>query len=949
MTQNKVHSGRLQGFLIACGFAASAASPAQEQGQQAADAGVSADELQEVVVTGTRAALIQSLDRKHDAQVVMDSIVAEDLGRFPDSNVADSLSHITGITLQRTRGGEGQYVNVRGLGPEFSIVTLNGRILATDGDGREFAFDVLPSEVISGADVYKSASAVNLEGSIGGAINLTSARPLDTRGTRAGLSVEGDYNDLSEKKGYKASAVFSKTFADDRMGVLLTAIHQDTTVRSDAVHEFYVNPDSPGEFDANGDGVISDDESGLLGLCCTSFGARIQDKRRTGITGVWQWEVSDAFRMTVDGLFTRLNAPTVGYHQSYYVEDSILDESTGQHRWSDVSIRDHWVTGMTVAELVPEISTITEHRVVDTSQFGWNGVWQASDRLKFNLDAYQSKSKRDSGGKDTWVVSGIAGSHTARVDMNDNALPDIRVTLEDGRDLATALAAGELGDADYGLHYIGLSGTDVTDKVTGFTLAGELKFDAGSFRSLQFGAAGTERTKQRDTIENDTNGGSCQYCNMYGTTFASLGASVAHELSLPNFMRNGGGSYPKQFMSFDVKEYLNALSALDGQPILDEDGNPTGEVYDASRVLPAFNPVQSYDVREETLALYLNANFGAEKWFASAGVRWINTDTTAKTAVDSILFVDDPTPDVPTSSPDVTYSAAEPLKQKGKYNKLLPSLNVGYWLRQDLLLRAAVARVMSRPSLNQLAPTRIDNTLDRTYAVFYDGNAELEPVQADQADLSLEWYFDKKSVLSGAVFWKDITNFITTELQENVDIGVLASIGGAPPAPLLYDVSRPINGDKAKVLGLEFGAQHFFDNGFGVRANYSWIDTKAYIDGVHVGQLEGVSKSSYSLALMFENGPWDAQVAADYSGKYTEVTDAVAGLSQIAEPITWVTASVAYKVTENLSVSLEGRNLTDEYYFATLGRPDILGGAGSQAAGFETWGRSYLLGVSARF
>ena len=275
MTQNKVHSGRLQGFLIACGFAASAASPAQEQGQQAADAGVSADELQEVVVTGTRAALIQSLDRKHDAQVVMDSIVAEDLGRFPDSNVADSLSHITGITLQRTRGGEGQYVNVRGLGPEFSIVTLNGRILATDGDGREFAFDVLPSEVISGADVYKSASAVNLEGSIGGAINLTSARPLDTRGTRAGLSVEGDYNDLSEKKGYKASAVFSKTFADDRMGVLLTAIHQDTTVRSDAVHEFYVNPDSPGEFDANGDGVISDDESGLLGLCCTSFGARI--------------------------------------------------------------------------------------------------------------------------------------------------------------------------------------------------------------------------------------------------------------------------------------------------------------------------------------------------------------------------------------------------------------------------------------------------------------------------------------------------------------------------------------------------------------------------------------------------------------------------------------------------------------------------------------------------
>ena len=248
--------------------------------------------LEEIIVTGTRAALAESLERKKGAQGVQDSIVAEDLGRFPDDNVADSLSHITGITLQRTRGGEGQYVNVRGLGPEFSIVTLNGRILATDGDGREFAFDVLPSEIINGADVYKSANAAQLEGSIGGAINLTSARPLDVPGLRTSLSVEGDYNDLSEDTGYKASAVFSNTFADDRMGLMVTAVYQDSEVRSDAVHEFSINPDSPGEFDANGDGEISDDESDLLGLCCTSFGARIQQKKRTGVTAVWQWQAS---------------------------------------------------------------------------------------------------------------------------------------------------------------------------------------------------------------------------------------------------------------------------------------------------------------------------------------------------------------------------------------------------------------------------------------------------------------------------------------------------------------------------------------------------------------------------------------------------------------------------------------------------------------------------------
>lgn len=903
----------------------------------------SSDRLEEIVVTGTRAALIESLDRKREAQVVQDSIVAEDLGRFPDDNVADSLSHITGITLQRTRGGEGQYVNVRGLGPEFSIVTLNNRILATDGDGREFAFDVLPSEVISGADVFKSANAVNLEGSIGGLINLSSARPLDRPGLRTSLSVEGDYNDLSENTGYKLSAVLSDTFLEDRMGVLLTAVYQDTEVRSDAVHEFFITPDSPGEFDANGDGEISDGETDLLGLCCTSFGTRIQDRKRSGVTAVWQWQVSDSFRMTVDGMFTRLDAPTIGYYQSYYVEDSVLDEDAGLHRWSDVSIRDHWVTGMSVAELVPEISTISEHRVVDTTQFGWNATWQTTDSLKFTFDAYRSKAERDSGGKNTWIVSGIGGTHTGRVDMNNGSVPNISVTLEDGRDLAAALQSGALGNADYGLHYIGLSGTDVTDEVTGLSIGGEMQLEFGALQSLQFGVASTERTKMRNTIENDTNGGSCQYCNMYDTTFESLGANVVRPVSLPHFMRNAGGSYPQRFVQFDANAYLNALHALDGQPILDEHGDPTGEVYDATRTAAALNPVQSYDVEEETTALYLNANFRGESWFANAGVRWVSTDTTAKTAVDSIVFVDDPTPEVPTSSPDVTYSPAEPLREKGSYDKFLPALNVGYWLRDDLLLRVAAAKVMARPSLNQLAPTRIDGTLDRTFLVTYDGNADLQPVEADQADLSVEWYFAGKSVLSGALFWKDISGFITSQLEENVDIGVVGNIGGGGEAPVLYDVSRPINGDKAKVVGAELGMQHFFDNGFGVRANYTYTDTKAYIDGVHVGQLENVCKSAYSVALMFENDKWDAQLAADYSGEYTEVSDSVADLPVKVDPITWVTASVAYKITDALSVSLEGRNLLDEYFISYLdGRSDIL-------AGFETWGRSYLLGASAKF
>ena len=186
--------------------------------------------------------------------------------------------------------------------------------------------------------------------------------------------------------------------------------------------------------------------------------------------------------------------------ESYYVEDSILDEETGLHRWSNVSIDDHWVTDMTVAELIPEASTITEHRVVDTMQYGWNGAWQVNEHLKLGADVYWSQSERKSGGKDTWVVSGIAGSHTGFVHMNRNALPDIAVTLEDGRDLATALANGELGNSDYGVHYIGLSGTDVTDEVTGMSLSGALDVEWGPVTSLDFGVSDTsaEQDPQHD-------------------------------------------------------------------------------------------------------------------------------------------------------------------------------------------------------------------------------------------------------------------------------------------------------------------------------------------------------------------------------------------------------------------------------------------------------------------
>ncbi|MFA9215590.1 MAG: TonB-dependent receptor [Sphingomonadaceae bacterium] len=880
-----------------------------------------------VVVTGSRAALAKSLELKRNADVIQDSISATELGRFPDDNVADSLTHITGISISRTRGGEGQYISVRGLGSGYNIVTLNKRILATDGDGRDFAFDVLPSEVISGADVMKSAEAAQMEGSIGGSVNLRSARPLDNPGHHASVRFEADRNDLSRQNGGKLSGVISNSFNNNTMGVLVGAVVSKRKVRTDSLSYQTYNADSPGNYDVNGDGVIGAGERNLLAPCCLSFGSIFEEKKRTALSGAFEWKVSPTLRTTIDALATRLDSPQIGYHQSYYVEHA-------PERWTDVVVKDRLITSMTIKDLVPEMSNITTERVVDTMQLGWRAEWRPSKDLKLAGDVYRSTSKRKSGGKDNFVVAGIAGHNTGYYKATDNALPDIRVTLEDGRDLGTELAAGRLGNKDYGFHFAGLTGTNIKDTVDGASLDGRLAL-SGAFHidGLQFGASATNRQKDRDSIGNDKSGGACQYCNMYSTTFASIGADVVQPVTLPNYMRNAGGNFPGSFIKFDVPAYFAALRKLDGKPVLDADGKPTGETYDVSKSQPVPVPTDSYSVTEKTATLYTQLELSGDNWNGNIGARVVRTQTSSRSAIDKIVAIDDPTPNIPTSSPTVVYSPATPVSEQGSYTKLLPSANLSWWARDDFVVRGALAKVMARPSLDKLAPTRTDNTRDRSYLLNIVGDPKLKPTEAVQQDASVEWYYRPKSAITAAVFAKQIKNFVTYQTDERVDIGVPG---------YLYTVTHPVNGDKANVRGVEFGVQHLFDNGFGINGKFAKTWTKAYQGGVYVGQLEGVAPTASSLGFLYEKNGINASISFDYTGQYTQSTNVIAGFPSKVDALTWVTASASWDVTPKVTLFIEGKNLGDAVTRSTLGRADA-------QYGFETWGRTYVAGMSVKF
>src|SRR6202044_3690008 len=305
-------------------------------------------ELQEIVVTGMRASLEKSLEIKKDASVVLDSINATEMGRFPDADVADSLEHLPGITISRTTGGEGITVNVRGLGPQYNITTLNNRILATDDDGRDLAFDVLPSEVISGADVLKSTQASALEGSIGGTVNLRTASPFDNPGLHGGVHAEGNDNDMSKLKGDKFSAFVSDTNDDRTLGFLLGAVHSDTKIRTDSLNAYNQNIYGPVWYDANSPTIFPAPNPNNPSMpptatsvplaatpCCITFGSIFDDKKRDAISGSLEWHPTSDLKIVGDGLWTHLHDPQIGYNESYYFAAPDQNGST----WSNPGVK----------------------------------------------------------------------------------------------------------------------------------------------------------------------------------------------------------------------------------------------------------------------------------------------------------------------------------------------------------------------------------------------------------------------------------------------------------------------------------------------------------------------------------------------------------------------------------------------------------------------------------
>jgi len=959
-------------------------------------AGGNAPELQEIVVTGLRASLEKSLDIKKDASVVLDSINATELGRFPDADVADSLEHLPGITISRTTGGEGIKVNVRGLGPQYNIVTLNNRILATDDDSRDLAFDVLPSEVISGADVLKSAQASALEGSIGGTVNLRTASPFDNPGFHGGVHAEGNDNDMSKLKGSKFSAFVSDTNDDKTLGFLLGAVHSDTKIRTDSLNAYNQNIYGPTTYpfdDPNGAPIAATP-------CCITFGSIFDDKKRDALSGSLEWHPTSDLKIVADGLWTHLNDPQIGYNESYYFA---APDSIGS-TWSNPVVKNGVVTGVTVNDFQPEMVNNTVDRVVTTSVFGLNVAWKPTDKLSFAADGYRSTANRPEGGADTFVTAGLVSNTPNAQDILNfadvpNSLPNFNVAIPPSQlGLATCpkgsasstnpgycsytslMNSGFLNNNNYwSTHYVGLNGYSLHDEVTGFTLDGSYNVGAGWFDKILFGAGYSDRDKSRTDISNDWTNGSGQYGTLYLTAgcpvqcnpyaFGSQGFNVISMVSLPNFMQGAGGSYPTTLPQLNASQLVAFLKSLNGKPNpFFCTGLPCSTPFDFSQTLPQPNPYNSYDVTEKTLSAYAEMTFTGTNWGGNLGLRIVRTNTTASTAVAAPVSLWTPSDtNSSTETWNVQYAAGQNSVTKGQYVLPLPSANFNYWVVPGKVqLRAAAAETMARPDLNELAPTSSNNASNGQPQLTYGGTAGLKPIKATQLDFSAEWYYRPHSALTAALFGKKIRDDIYTGTQANVNLGTLQYIGGppgtVPGTPFLWTITEPSNGAKSTFYGIELAWQHIMDNGFGVHMQYTRTENKSYDqNGNSIGAINAVPPMTLSAGLLYEKGPISADVNWDYAASYqyacSQCTE-VPGWPAISSPFQWLTATLHYKFTKEFQVYVEGKNLTDSVARTYLNGNPLLPWAPGQSvgqsasgvgAGYSAYGRTYTVGASYQF
>ncbi|WP_420883794.1 TonB-dependent receptor [Isoptericola jiangsuensis] len=904
---------------MAVSLALSAGAAAQQQSEAP-----SATNLDTVNVTGYRASVEKALDIKRSESGVVDAIVAEDIGKFPDLNLAESLQRIPGVVITR-EAGEGRNISVRGLGPDFTRVRINGMEALTTvgaGDqsggtnrGRGFDFNVFASDLFSQLIVRKTASADIEEGSLGATVDLRTARPFDYDGFTFAASGQASYNGMAEKADPRLSALISNTFADGTFGALLSVAYSERQALEEGSNTGrWANGPSNGNFSAASPFTAAR----AADVFHPRFPRYVQmehEQKRLGVTGSLQWKPSDATEISLDALYSKIDAT----RDEQYIEAISFSRGTS-----------------TTPRLVGKPSTIVKNGEIRDNALLYGEFDNVDIRTENRHDEWSTEFKQLSlNGQhrfgDDFTLSGKIG-----ISRSKHENPVQTTVIMDKYDVK-GYSYDYRGNSRFPVINYGINPTDPS----GWELA-EIRLRP-QYVDNDF-----------DTGQLDFNWNISPGFRLKGGvlakdyTFKTTELRRASELAVPTFA-DGTKIVPVDLTS------QAGLKGIQGSPSnwVVPDLDAIAEQFDiysnsgTFAVAPRANNVRS--VEEKDRGAWLMGEFSTElgslPLSGNFGVRYVRTKQSS-TGLSTLS----------TGTAQTTVSRS--------YDDTLPSFNLVAEVTPDFLIRLGAAKVMSRPGLGSLTPGATVAVAGGARTIS-SGNPTLDPIRATNVDLGFEWYFAEGAMAGIGLFYKDIESFVQTtrEVRPFSDSGLpeslLAGTGASASDDFTY--TRPVNTPGGELHGVEANYTQPFSflpgkwSNLGVQLNYTWVESKIqYLNSagqpVMKTDLTGLSKSSWNATLFYEGETFAGRVSATNRDDYlTQAPGQETGFNLDGyhgmTGTTVIDASIRYKISEQLELSLEGINLTneasDEWVYSPL--------TGRLPLQYTETGRQFLLGVRYKF
>ena len=922
------------GTLITATAMLSFATGAVAQDATPSDTPEGAESIEEVVVTGFRASLNAALEAKQAQDSSIDMIVAEDIADFPDLNLAESLQRVPGVVIARD-AGEGRQISVRGLGPQFTRVRINGIEAmsangSTDASGgtnrtRSFDFNTFASELFNNITVRKTASAEIDEGSLGATVDLRTGRPFDYDGFTIAGGAQLGYNELTEDSDPRATFLVSNTFADGKFGALLSVAYTDRKLEDDGSSTVRWQP-------ATGLGAIDPAYTGTATNAeihaATTFVPRIprfdkyvHDQQRLGVTASLQFAPSDATTFSLDALYAKFDAK----RDEIFLEAPVF--STGGAQTLDVN---------------------PVHAEIDANGSLVYGI--------FNDVDIRSEARHDELSTEFTQVT-LEGKHTFSDSLSVRGHVGFAEANHENPVQTTLLFdAANIDGYSYDyrdnsrLPLITFGTTDVTNPATWTLSQIRLRPQAtiNSYQTVAFDVewAVSDSWKLKAGPEWKNYIYKSSELRRVSETALPVAAPVSSYSTITNF--GNGLSLPAgSVTSWLSPDLIAAVGALDLN---------NRALYPLS-LQPVLN--NNNEVEEDDLGAYVQGDFkyelGSHTLRGNVGVRYVKTEMTSNGFAPIA-------------------GSAFPIEATHEYSDVLPSMNLAFDITDDLLLRFGASKVMTRPNLVQIVPGATVNVSGNNRTVTI-GNPALDPFRAKSYDLGVEWYFAPESLLSVAFFYKDVDSFVQTLRDQRVFTGnpygidpalAIAACGtpaqaGCDATTTLWDFTIPTATEGGPVKGFEVSYQQPFSflpgmwSNFGAILNYTGVQSEiTYLvvpappaPNVPVpttDDLTGLSKRAYNATLYFDNKKFSARVSAAFRSDYLTTvpgrnSNDVEGTAETMN----IDFSSSYNFNDHFTISLEALNLTDEV------QDQWVGAAANRLSYYHHQGTQYYLGGRFKF